>query len=183
WNRSGAEDEYKRAIALNPSYSMAHRLYAALLGETRRHREAWEQMNEAMRLDPLSLPNNAEVVRTLYYARNYDQAIEQGKKAMQLDPNYARTQFWLGRGYSQKGMHREAIVASEKILAAMPDSTLGLTEMAYSLAVAGRRKEARQVLRRLEERSVRTFVPAYNLAVINIALDDKETAMRYMQQA
>jgi len=80
-------------------------------------------------------------------------------------------------------MHREAIVASEKILAAMPDSTLGLTEMAYSLAVAGRRKEARQVLRRLEERSVRTFVPAYNLAVINIALDDKETAMRYMQEA
>jgi len=183
WNRSGAEDEYKRAIALNPSYSMAHRLYAALLGETRRHREAWEQMNEAMRLDPLSLPNNAEVVRTLYYARNYDQAIEQGQKAMQLDPNYVRTHFWLGRVYSQKGMHREAIAASEKILEAMPDSTLGLTEMAYSLAVAGRRNEARQILRRLEGRSTSAFVPAYNLAIIHIALNEEEVAMRYMQQA
>jgi len=183
WNWSGAEDEYKRALALNPSYSMAHRFYASTLGITGHHDEAWQQINEAMRLDPLSLPNNAEAVRTLYYARNYDQAIWQGQKALQLDPNYARTHFWLGRVYSQKGMHREAIVASEKILAAMPDSTLGLTEMAYSLAVAGRRKEALQILRRLEERSVRTFVPAYNLAVINIALDDKETAMRYMQQA
>jgi len=183
WNWSGAEDEYKRAIALNPSYSMAHRLYAALLGETRRHREAWEQMNEAMRLDPLSLPNNAEVVRTLYYARNYDQAIEQGQKAMQLDPNYVRTHFWLGRVYSQKGMHREAIAASEKILEAMPDSTLGLTEMAYSLAVAGRRNEARQILRRLEGRSTSAFVPAYNLAIIHIALNEEEVAMRYMQQA
>ena len=183
WNRSGAEDEYKRAIALNPSYSMAHRLYAALLGETRRHREAWEQMNEAMRLDPLSLPNNAEVVRTLYYARNYDQAIEQGQKAMQLDPNYVRTHFWLGRVYSQKGMHREAIAASEKILEAMPDSTLGLTEMAYSLAVAGRRNEARQILRRLEGRSTSAFVPAYNFAIIHIALNEEEVAMRYMQQA
>ena len=183
WNWSGAEVELKRAIALNPSYSMAHRIYAANLGTTGHHHEARQQINEAMRLDPLSLPNNAEVVRTLYYARNYDQAVWEGQKALQLDSNYARTHFWLGRVYSQKGMHREAIVASEKILAAMPDSTLGLTEMAYSLAVAGRRKEARQILRRLEERSVRTFVPAYNLAVINIALDDKETAMRYMQQA
>jgi TolB-like protein/DNA-binding winged helix-turn-helix (wHTH) protein/Flp pilus assembly protein TadD len=183
WNWSGAEDEYKRAIALNPSYSMVHRLYASLLVTTRRHHEAWEQINEAMRLDPLSLPNNAEVVRTLYYARNYDQAIEQGQKAMQLDPNYVRTHFWLGRVYSQKGMHREAIAASEKILESMPDSTLGLTEMAYSLAVAGRRKEARQILRRLEGRSTSAFVPAYNFAVIHIALNEEEVAVRYMQQA
>jgi len=183
WNWAGAESEYTRAITLNPSYAMVHRLYASILGATRRHHEAWEQINEAMRLDPLSLPNNAEVVRTLYYARNYDQAIEQGQKAMQLDPNYVRSHFWLGRVYSQKGMHKEAIAASEKILESMPDSTLGLTEMAYSLAVAGQRKEARQILRRLEWRSASAFVPAYNFAVIHIALNEEEVAMRYMQQA
>jgi len=183
WNWSDAEDEYKRAIALNPSYSMGHRFYASLLGLTRRHHEAWEQINEAMRLDPLSLPNNAEVVRTLYYARNYDQAIGQGQKAMQLDPNYARTHFWLGRVYSQKGMHKQAIAASEKVLEAMPDSNLGLTEMAYSLAAAGRQTEARAILVRLEERSKNIFVPAYNFAVIHIALKEEEVAMRYMQQA
>ena len=183
WNWPGAENEFKRAITLNPSYAMVHRLYASILAATRRHHEAWQQINEAMRLDPLSLPNNAEVVRTLYYARNYDQAIEQGQKAMQLDPNYVRTHFWLGRVYSQKGMHREAIAAAEKILESMPDSTLGLTEMAYSLAVAGRRKEARQILRRLEGRSTSAFVPAYNFAVIHIALNEEEVAMRYMQQA
>jgi TolB-like protein/DNA-binding winged helix-turn-helix (wHTH) protein/Flp pilus assembly protein TadD len=183
WNWSGAEYEYKRAIALNPSYSMVHRLYASILGATRRHREAWEQIKEAMRLDPLSLPNNAEVVRTLYYSRDYDRAIQQSQKALQLDPNYARTQFWLGRVYSQKGMHSEAIAASRKILEAMPDSNLALTEMAYSLAVGGRQTEARKILRRLEERSVRSFVPNYNLAVIHIALHEEEAAIRYMQQA
>ena len=51
---------------------------------------------------------------------------------MQLDPNYVRTHFWLGRVYSQMRMHKEAIAASEKILESMPDSTLGLTEMAYT---------------------------------------------------
>jgi TolB-like protein/DNA-binding winged helix-turn-helix (wHTH) protein/Flp pilus assembly protein TadD len=183
WDWNGAESEYIRAITLNPSYSMAHRLYASILSATRRHREALQQIKEAMRLDPLSLPNNAEVIRTLYYARNYDQAIELGQKAMQLDPNYARTHFWLGRVYSQKGMHREAIMASEKILEAMPDSNLGLTEMAYALAAAGRQTEARRILRRLEDRSTHAFVPAYNLAVIHVALNDEEVAMRYMQQA
>jgi tetratricopeptide (TPR) repeat protein len=136
-----------------------------------------------MRLDPLSLPNNAEVVRTLYYARNYEQAIEQGKKAMQLDPNFARTHFWLGRVYSQKGMHAEAIAASKKILDSMPDGTLGLTEMAYSLAASGRQTEARQILGRLEERSKSAFVPLYNMAIVHVALKDNEVAMRYMQQA
>jgi TolB-like protein/DNA-binding winged helix-turn-helix (wHTH) protein/Flp pilus assembly protein TadD len=183
WNWPGAEDEFKRAIALNPSYSMVHRLYASILGATRRHHEAWEQINAAMRLDPLSLPNNAEVVRTLYYSRDYDRAIEQGQKALQLDPNYARTQFWLGRVYSQKQMHSEAIAASRKILEAMPDSNLALTEMAYSLAAGGRQTEARKILRRLEERSERSFVPNYNLAVIHIALNEEDIAMRYMQQA
>ncbi|MGZ4731971.1 MAG: tetratricopeptide repeat protein [Terriglobales bacterium] len=183
WNWTGAENEFTRAITLNPSYPMVHRLYASVLSATRRHEEALQQIQEAMRLDPLSLPNNAEVIRTLYYARSYDQAIVQGQKAMQLDPDYARTHFWLGRVYSQKGMHAEAILASEKILETMPDSNLGLTEMAYALAVAGRQSEARTILRRLEERSARAFVPAYNLAVIHIALNEHEAAMRYMQRA
>jgi Flp pilus assembly protein TadD len=80
-------------------------------------------------------------------------------------------------------MHREAIAASQNILETMPDSTLGLTEMAYSLAVAGRREEARQILLRLEKRSGSAFVPAYNLAIIHLALHEEEAAMKYMEQA
>jgi Flp pilus assembly protein TadD len=80
-------------------------------------------------------------------------------------------------------MHREAIAALGKILDSMPDSTLGLTEMAYSLAVAGQQKEARRILRRLEGRSTSSYVPAYNFAIIHIALNEEEAAMRYMQQA
>jgi len=90
-----AESEFKRANALNPSYPGSHRLYAALLASQKRHREALEEINQAMRLDPLSLPNNAEVVRTLYYARDYDRAIQLAQKALQLDPAYYRTHFWL----------------------------------------------------------------------------------------
>jgi TolB-like protein/DNA-binding winged helix-turn-helix (wHTH) protein len=178
-----SEKESRRATLLNPSYSNAHRIYAALLAAEHRHAEAWQQISEAMRTDPLSPPNNAEVVRTLYYARDYDGAIREAQKAMQLDPGYYRTHFWLGRVYAQKRMYKEAIAEAEIVLKATPDSNLGLTEMAYSLAASGRQSEARNVLRRLEERRKSAFVPAYNLAVIHTALKENAVALEYLQQA
>ena len=180
WDWKGNENESKRAIALNPSYSHAHRIYAALLVAERRHSEAWQQINEAMRTDPLSLPNNAEVVRTLYYARDYDGAILQAQRALQLDPAYYRTHFWLGRVYAQKQMYKEAIAESEIVLRATPDSNLALTEMAYGLAAAGRQPEARKILRKLEERMNNGFVPAYDLAIIHIALRENDAALKYL---
>ena len=183
WDWPGNEKESKRAIALNPSYSNAHRIYAAILAAERRHNEAWHQIGEAMQTDPLSPPNNAEVVRTLYYARDYDGAIQQAKKAMQLDPGYYRTHFWLGRVYAQKGMYKEAIAESELVLKATPESNLALTEMAYSLASAGQQAESRKFLRRLEARAKNGFVPAYDLAVIHIALNENDAALKYLQRA
>jgi len=181
WPR--AESEYKHANALNPSYPGSHRLYAALLASQQRHREAREEINQAMRLDPLSLPNNAEVVRTLYYARDYDGALAQAQKAMQLDPAYYRTHFWLGRVYAQKGMYQQAVDESETVFKATPDSTLGLTELAYSLATAGRTARARTILRTLEERSRSSWVPAYNLAILHVALKEDDEALRYLEKA
>jgi len=178
-----AESEFQRANALNPSYPGSHRLYAALLASQKRHREALEEINQAIRLDPLSLPINAEVVRTMYYARDYDGALAQAQKAMQLDPAYYRTHFWLGRVYAQKGMYQKAVDESERVLQATPDSTLGLTELAYSLAIAGRTAGARTILRSLEERSRSRWVPAYNLAIIHVALKENDEALRYLQKA
>ena len=182
WKWPEAEAEFKRAIALNPSHSPARRIYAAFLATQRRHHEAWEQIEAAMRLDPLCLPNNAEVVRTLYYARDYDGAIQQGQKALQLDPNFARTHFWLGRAYAQKRMYPEAVSEAEKVLQGMPDSTLALTELAYTLGTAGRHPEARKLLLHLEERSMHTFVPAYDLAVIHVALNENDRALSLLQK-
>lgn len=180
---SDAEDELKRAIALNPSYSDMHRIYAALLAAELRHREAWEQICEAMLTDPLSLPNNAEVVRTLYYARDYDGALVQAQKALQLDPGYYRTHFWMGRVYAQEHMYKEAIAEAEFVQRAIPNSILALTELAYSLAAAGQELGAREILRELEERAQSGFMPSYSLAVIHVALGENDSALKYLEQS
>jgi hypothetical protein len=80
-------------------------------------------------------------------------------------------------------MYKEAIAEAETVLKATPDSNLGLTEMAYSLALGGRHSEARMILGRLKERKKNTFVPAYNLAVIHTALNENVVALDYLQQA
>lgn len=102
---------------------------------------------------------------------------------MQLDPDYYRTHFWMARVYAQKQMHPEAVGEAERVLHSMPDSTVGLTELAYNLAGAGRYSDAQAILHRLEEKSKHQFVPAYNLAVIHTALQEKDAALHYLQTA
>ena len=115
-------------------------------------------------------------------ARDYDRAIEQGKRALQLAPDYCRTHFWVwGCTPRKECIGRRS--QNRKVLRAMPNSSVGLTELAYSLAAGGRQLEARKILQRLEQKSKRDFVPAYNLAVIHVALNEPDKALHYLQKA
>ena len=182
WDWKDSELEFKKAIALNPSNATAHRWYAAYLASQARHREALEQITQARRLDPLSLTINAEVVRTLYYGRQYEQAVGQAHKAELLDPGFARTHFWLQRVYEQMGRYSEAMAETQR-MDLSPDSVLSMTEMAYASGKAGKTAEARGLLKKLEERSKEGYVPAYDLAVVHLALGEKEQALRWLQRA
>ena len=182
WDWQDSEIEFKKAIALNPSNAAAHRWYAAYLCSVGRHQDALREITQAQRLDPLLLTNNAEVVRTLYYGRQYEQAVEQARKAELLDPEFPRTHFWLGRVYAQMGKYPEAIAEAERA-GPSPDSRIGVTEMAYASAKAGKSTEARAFLEKLQERSKRGYVPAYDLAVVHLALGEKEAALQWLQRA
>src|SRR5262249_10556845 len=107
WNWKPAEPGFQKSIALNPSNEKAHAWFAAYLTSLGRHQEAIREINLSRELDPFSDIANASVVRTLYYARQYEQAVEEAHKAELLDPDYPRTHFWLGRVYAQLGRFSE----------------------------------------------------------------------------
>ena len=91
WDWPGAEHEYKRAIALNPNYANAHYFYAFTLLITRgRVDEAIAEMKKAVGLDPLSLIINTNLGRTYFLARQYDKALEQYRKTLELEPTFPR---------------------------------------------------------------------------------------------
>jgi len=144
-------------------------------------RRSFRHLLGAPRKDPLSLVVNAEVVRTLYYARQYEQAVEEAHKAELLDPDYPRTHFWLGRVYAQLGKFPEAIAEAER--SGPTDSVIRLTELAYARARAGETAEARAILENLQKQSKLAYLPAYDFAVIHTALGENEQALAWLRKA
>src|SRR5215475_1819827 len=158
WNWKLAEPGFLKSIAQNPSNEMAHAWFAAYLTSLGRHQEAIREINLSGELDPFSGITNASVVRTLYYARQYEQAVEEAHKAELLDPDYPRTHFWLGRAYAQLGKFPEAIAEAER--SGPTDSVIRLTELAYARARAGDAAEAKAVPHHLQQRAELGYVPA-----------------------
>jgi TolB-like protein/DNA-binding SARP family transcriptional activator/Tfp pilus assembly protein PilF len=181
WNWKPAEPNIQKAIALNPSNEKAHRWYAVYLSALGRHQEAIREINRSRDLDPFSVIANAEIVRTLYYARRWKQAAEEAHKVELLDPDYPRTHFWLGRVYAQMGKFSEAIAEAER--SGPTDSLICLTELAYARARAGDTADANALLQNLQQRAERAYVPAYDFAIIYTALGKNEQALGWLKKA
>jgi Flp pilus assembly protein TadD len=87
--------------------------------------------------------------------RRYDEAIEQFKKAISLDPDHWPAHFFLGFTYSHKGMHEEAIAEMQRAIELQENAPPSVAGLGYVYAVAGRRDEAVKILNQLQERADR----------------------------
>ena len=96
WDWEGAEKSFRRAIELNPSYPTAYHWYAYCLTATRKHEEAIAAITRAHELDPLSLIISTDVAEVRYYARQYDRAIEQARRTLEMDPAFPLARRVLG---------------------------------------------------------------------------------------
>ena len=103
-----AEQQYRRAIDLNPNYASAHQWLAEHLASVKRSDEAIAEIKRALELDPVSVIMNRIYADILMDARRYDEAIAQYKRTLELDPNFPTTHYFLGRAYEAKGMYDEA---------------------------------------------------------------------------
>lgn len=119
----------------------------------------------------------------LYLSGQYDRAIEQYRKAVELDPSFMLTHVWFGRPYLEKGMFTEAIGELETAVKLSGESTLALAMLGHGLASAGRRAEALQILENLKERSKSKYVPSYWIAVIYNGFRDREQTIAWMRKA
>jgi len=112
WDWAAAEQEFKRAIELNPNYPTVHQWYGMFLASLQRFKEAESEVKRAEQLDPLS-PIIAMAVGEVYaWERRYDDAILQYRKALDLNPSFAGAYGNLSSVYEQKKMYSEAIRAS-----------------------------------------------------------------------
>lgn len=104
WDWVEGEKEARRALDLNPNYAHAYDMRSIYLHAMGRPSEAMAETRRALELDPLSLHMNTAFGEDAYYARQYDAAIAQLEKAVNLEPRYYRAYLCLGKAYVQKAL-------------------------------------------------------------------------------
>jgi tetratricopeptide (TPR) repeat protein len=134
-------------------------------------------------LDPLSLINNWALGDTLYHARQYDQAIEQERKTLEVDPNFVPALNALGLAYVEKSMFKEGEAALEQARTLAPGDTESLARLGYAYAVAGRRADAERVLDQRNQLSKRVYASPLGTALIYVGLGEKENALESLRKA
>ncbi|MBV8906364.1 MAG: tetratricopeptide repeat protein [Acidobacteriia bacterium] len=183
WDWSGTEQEFRRAIALNPSYPTAHVWYSDFLSAMGRFDEAQTELNRAAETSPLSPVVNLAIASRSYYARQYPAAIEQSQKTLAMDPSFASAHLLLGRAQLQNGDFPAATAELQKALELSEGDNNELAAVAYGNALAHRPAEARKILEDLNTRSRQTYVQPLALATIYIGLGERNAAFDMLSKA
>ena len=173
WDWRRAEEEYQRAIALDPNSAQAHAWYAELLQVQGRTEEAVREAIKAAQLDPLNL--QSAVGWPLYTSHQYDEA----------ENVFRRYSIHLGLGwvYTARGQYPQAIteLLAEEKHSGRSDGVLASLGEAY--ARQGKRQEAENLLEELKQRSKTRYVSPYLIAGIYSGLGDQERMLSALEQA
>jgi tetratricopeptide (TPR) repeat protein len=119
-----------------------------------------------------------------YQARNYDQAIDQFRKTLELDPNFPPVHNYLPAAYEQKGMYEEAIARFQKAIAVGTDQpAFAIAGLGHVLAVSGRKAEAQRMRAELQRLSEQSYIPADDFALIYVGLGNRDKAFAWLNRA
>lgn len=181
WPR--AEKEFRRAIELNPSNAHAHVGLAQYFVSNARFEDGLGEIERARELDPVSLGINFDQGWFLHFARRGDEAIARLLKTLEMDVNFAPAHLGLGNAYELKGEYDRAIAEYQTAIALSGQVTSWVGSLGHAYAMAGRKNEARQILKRLEELSRHGYVSPYHTALIYIGLGEKDKALEWLEKS
>ena len=183
WNWEAAEEEYKRAIQLNPGYATAHLWYAWHLMVIGRNSEGIRELRKAESLDPLSLIISADMADALCIAHLYDESVQQSRKTLELDPNFSVAHYELGQALTQKHLYDEAIAEFHRAIELSGHSGAFDSNLAYAYAVLGRKEEAMKIVNDLEARNDQNPSAGANVALVYLGIGDQDRAMIWLNKA
>lgn len=180
WNFREAEQEFKRAIDLDSNYSTAHEWYAFDLLAMGRPDEAIAEIKQAQQTDPLSAIVNTDFAEILYFARDYDGALQQARAMVEMDSNFAHIHRVLERIYDEKGMFPEAIAEGERAVALTGGRDIWmLLELARTCALADKKIQLKHCLQRVASASPKGTLPdTGTTAQVYVELGEVDSAFK-----
>jgi eukaryotic-like serine/threonine-protein kinase len=180
WKNS--ELKFQQAIALNPNYASAHHFYSICLMTAGRRSEAVAEIKRAQELDPLSLIITSVHGWIHYEGREFDQAVYQFTKTLEMDPKYVPALLDLGATYLRTGEYSKGIAKFEEAKAVAGETGRILADLAQAYALSGQKAEALKIVRRLDH-SPEGFVSTWDLALVHAALGNKTRAIQLLEKA
>lgn len=178
----GSYSEFDRAIALDPSYAMAHHWYGYMLEVRGRFDDALREVHKAQELDPLNLAEQESPAQVLYWSHKYDQCIAQSAKTLQLDPNFFYAHMFMADCLAQLKRDDEAIAELQKTLRITPHNTAVMARLGYVLGTVGRKRETLDLLKQMERERQSEYNSAGLQAWIYAGIGDRERTLQLLEQ-
>ena len=183
WDWTGAENEFRRAISLNPNYPKAHQSFADLLAVLGRTDEALQEIKCAHELDPFNASINTDVGYLYYLARDYQCALGRFQLTLELFPNYVPAHCLIAQVYEHLGMQREADAAFARARALCRNRDIPLAAIARMLSGSTKPAQFAQGLQKLRALSKKRYVPAAYFAALYVRMKRKSEAFEWIDKA
>jgi tetratricopeptide (TPR) repeat protein len=179
WNFAGAETEFKRALELNPSYAEGHHEYSHLLLLLGRIDESRVQTKKFLEVDPVSEAPIGHLAYHLFYARQYDEAIQQCLKDLELYPDSPQ-RYTLADAYYHKGMHREAAEEHLKFWTQRGSPPDEIEAMRKAFAQSGMKGFYQKWIELIKPQKEQDYV---DLGELYARLGEKDKAFEWLEKA
>jgi serine/threonine-protein kinase len=181
WDWTNAGQEMQRAIELNPNSASAHEMYGNYLAAQNRKDQAIEELTLAHQLNPAGMATYSSLLAALCTLREFDRAIAESRRAIELHPDFAFAHAWLGMSLLMKGDVAAAIPALER--ARMLDDNVTTTHfLAMAQAAAGNRTAAEKLASDLEQAASTRYTCAYEVASVHLRLGNTQKAMEWLRR-
>jgi TolB-like protein/Tfp pilus assembly protein PilF len=183
WNWDGADEAYRRALALNPNNEGALRLYGMFLVARRHTNQAAAMTDRACELDPLCLVASTNAAWVRYVTGNYADAIERCRHTIDMEVGYPAPYRLLAAATLQMGDVAGSVSYLDSAPAVVRQEPTTIAWLAHAVAVNGDTARAKSLLCKLEEMSRSRYISPYHCAISWAGLGDADTAFNLLARA
>jgi len=184
WDWLGSEREFRRAISLNPRNATAHHWYAtSCLAPMGRLDEALDEMLVAQSLDPVSAIVARDVAAAHFYRRDFQTALERCDHTIELNPHFGAAYWMLGLVQEQLKDFDESEAAFQRAVHLSPNMPRVHGALGRTFALSGRKKQALEVLGKLDAFAKVRYVSPMEFAWIYFALEQTDQGFRWLMKA
>jgi serine/threonine protein kinase/tetratricopeptide (TPR) repeat protein len=183
WDWQKARMSLELAIDLSPAnLSYTYFAYAWYWVVAGRLDKAIDMMQAAVTLDPHSQVLNNQLGNMYRFSGQFERAVEQHKKTLELAPGFVIALADLAEDYLSMSMYPEAIASVEKAMSLVGRIPLLITTLGRAYAVSGRKDEAEILLQELQDKGKSEYVLPMYFAALYGDLGNTDEAFRWLEK-